>query len=148
MTKRKNAFKCGSVTRIVTKVRTTQRNNNNSSSTTTTNNISNNNNSFFVFLPLCAPRRLCPLHFDRVRHKVFPLSPLPRRDQSKRSWRRQTIHRLAETFILRAFVTLNQGFSNFICWRPPYLFLEILQPFKVSCNPLDIKISHKSASIW
>jgi hypothetical protein len=69
------------------------------------------------FLPLCAPRRLCLLHFDRVRHKVFPLSPLPRRDQSKRSWRRQTIHRFAEMFILRAFVTLNQGFSNFICWH-------------------------------
>ena len=41
---------------------------------------------------------------------------------------------------------LKQGFSNFICWRPPYSFLEILQPLKVSCDPLGIKISHKSAS--
>ncbi len=43
---------------------------------------------------------------------------------------------------------LSQGFSNFICWRPLYLFLEILRAFKVSCDPIDIKIYHNSASIW
>ncbi len=45
------------------------------------------------------------------------------------------------------FDYFSKGSLNFICWRPPYLFLEILRPFKVSCNPLDIKKSHKSASI-
>jgi hypothetical protein len=39
---------------------------------------------------------------------------------------------------------LMQGFSNFICWRPPYLFLEILRPFKVSCDPLDLKYHTKA----
>ncbi len=29
---------------------------------------------------------------------------------------------------------LTQGFSNFIFWRPQYLFLEISRPFKMPSN--------------
>ncbi len=40
---------------------------------------------------------------------------------------------------------IQQAFSNFICWRPQYLFLEISRPFKKPCDPLDLKILQKRA---